>query len=516
MYLFKNAITSITRNKGRNVLIGIIIVVIAFASTITLAIKNTASNIIKEYQNANDIIGTISFNRESIMKDFKGGQDGIKENIEKFNEVEQITIDQINEYGDSKYLKGYYYMYATSLDSDTLTKATDTYEYEVEDRESSTNTTTSSFGDFPGGFGNFGTNIDRETITTITKRTEKFGINKALTGAFELDGYSSYDAMEDFQKGNKSVTDGQMITDFSEFECVINEELATLNNVKVDDTIKLKNSNTGKTYDFKVVGIYKESNDTDDTQSMYSKSVNTIIVGADLVKKLIEDDSSIVTNITPSFVLKGEKYIDKFSKELESKGLNESYTLSTNLDEIEGATKSIQNVGTFATTFLVITLIISSVVLLIINMINIRERKYEIGVFRTIGLSKIKLTTQFIIELAIVSLVGLMIGAGLGACASKSVGNYLLKSELEEIETSNNKQMSNFGSFDKNGGKPNINFNFNKGVQINQIDSINAVVNYVVLLELLGIGLFLTLISSLSSMISINRFSPLTILKERS
>ena len=51
---------------------------------------------------------------------------------------------------------------------------------------------------------------------------------------------------------------------------------------------------------------------------------------------------------------------------------------------------------------------------------------------------------------------------------------------------------------------------------ITAIDSIEAIVDYQVVLELLGIGLLLTLISSLVSMISIQRFSPLTILKERS
>ena len=47
-------------------------------------------------------------------------------------------------------------------------------------------------------------------------------------------------------------------------------------------------------------------------------------------------------------------------------------------------------------------------------------------------------------------------------------------------------------------------------------DSIDAVVDMKVLLELLGIGLSLVLVSSIASMVSIQRFSPLTILKERS
>lgn len=51
---------------------------------------------------------------------------------------------------------------------------------------------------------------------------------------------------------------------------------------------------------------------------------------------------------------------------------------------------------------------------------------------------------------------------------------------------------------------------------INNIDGIDAVVDFKVLVELLGIGLLLTVVSSASSMIVISRFSPLDILKERS
>ena len=49
MYIIKNAFVSISRNKGRNILIGIIITVIAYACTIALAIRNTANMTVEEY-----------------------------------------------------------------------------------------------------------------------------------------------------------------------------------------------------------------------------------------------------------------------------------------------------------------------------------------------------------------------------------------------------------------------------------------------------------------------------------
>ena len=526
MYILKNSLISILRNKGRNILIGLIILTIACASTVTLAIRNTANNIVKNYEEANDLVATISFDRTQLMEQFKGGEDAQKKNIETFNNIESFTIDNVKNYGESEYLKGYYYTYSTSLNSDTLSKATDSFEYEVEDTQTttSTNTTTtttpgnsgSGGGNRPGGMdmGSMGerhTMTEKNTTTVITKSKEIFESSRNLTGDFQLDGYSSYDAMTEFVEGTYKVTEGEMISDFSAYQCVISSELATLNEITVGSTITLKNPTTEKTYDFTVTGIYTDNNDNDESAKMYSQSANTIITGSGVIDLLVADDSTLVTNITPSFILNGEEDIEAFTTEVKEKGLNEYYTINTNLDELESATKSIENVKTFATTFLLITLIISSLVLFVINMINIRERKYEIGVFRTIGMSKLKLTLQFIVELLIVATISLIIGAIIGGYLAKPVGNMLLENEIETTQGEQQQISENFGK-----GDMKMEMNFNKRDEVQAIDSMEAVVDFTVVMQLLGIGILLTLMSSLASMISIQRFSPLTILKERS
>ena len=66
-------------------------------------------------------------------------------------------------------------------------------------------------------------------------------------------------------------------------------------------------------------------------------------------------------------------------------------------------------------------------------------------------------------------------------------------------------------------GQGRMNRLINSGVSnIEKVSKINAVVDFTVLSELMAIGIALTLISSLAATISISRFSPLTILKERS
>ena len=70
MYILKNAQISTTRNKGRNILIGIIIVVIACACTITLAINNTANDLISSYKKKYQKELSITFNRYKMKEKF--------------------------------------------------------------------------------------------------------------------------------------------------------------------------------------------------------------------------------------------------------------------------------------------------------------------------------------------------------------------------------------------------------------------------------------------------------------
>ena len=104
MFIFKNAWISITRNKGRNVLIGAIILVIACACTITLAINNTASDLINSYSSAYNKELTLAFDRESMMKDFDmRGEAGREQAKEKFENIATYTIDDVKSFAEAKH-----------------------------------------------------------------------------------------------------------------------------------------------------------------------------------------------------------------------------------------------------------------------------------------------------------------------------------------------------------------------------------------------------------------------------
>ena len=480
MYILKNAITSIRRNKGRNLLIGIIIVVIACATTVSLAIRNSSKSLISSYEAKYDVEATIGVNRENMKEQMKSGDSDSSSNQEKLREnfktQTNISVDDIKKYGDSDYVKDYYYQISVGVNASSLTKV------------SSTSNNNENKG--PGG-------------------KEQFKMESS--GDFTLVGYSSVSAMSDFISGKYTITSGKVSSDIESNTCVINSELATLNNIKVGDKITFVDPDNSKNkITLTVTCIFEEQSENSEGMDMFTSSANTIITNTTMVSKLTAKNTSMATRITPTFILKSKESIEKFTKEVEEKGLSEYLSVSTNLDQVESATSTISNVKTFATTFLIITLIIGGVVLFVINMINIRERKYEIGVLRTIGMKKKHLTLQFMSELLIVAFASLLIGAGIGSAISVPVSNSLLQNEI----SASSEQTQNIG---KNfGGDHGPDGHINGVVQVQAFDRVDAAVDLKVLSELFGIGILLTLISSSASILSIQKFSPLTILKERS
>ena len=489
MFILKNAYISIVRNRGRNILIGAIILVIACACTITLAINNTASDLINSYESAYDKELSITFNRENMKQNFDfSDKDSFENAKDAFETIETYSIDDIKSYAESDYIKSYYYTYSISLNGKSIEKA----EMEQESNSKRSHNMPNMVG----------------------------GLNSGSLD-FTLTGYSSLESMSEFIDGTytmNEIKDDAWDIAFDGNYCLINEELATYNNLSIGDKITLQDEDEN-IFEFEVIGIFKD-NDTNNGGmiSMFSSSANKIVTNASALTKISSDYEDIKGTLTPTFIIDSYDNKDKIQNEFYEKGLNENYIVETNEKVASSGLQSVENVKSFAFTFLIITLIIGGIVLIILNMINIRERKYEIGVYRTIGISKLKLTSQFVAELMMIAVVALILGAGIGATMSKSVSNLLLSNEIENTTTKKEDVKNNFGGFSGKGGMSGYRdvSNIGGGPNIQAYDSINAVVNIEVLGELLAIGLSLVLLSSLASMISIQRFSPLTILKERS
>lgn len=489
MYIVKNALIAIKRNKGRNILIGVILMVIACFLTVTLAIKNTSTSLIKSYEEASEVVASLTFNRENMMDRFNPeNEENFEDMKEEFDNIEPLSSEDIKSYADSKYVTSYYYTSSISIDSDMEATSND---FSFGGRENRNNNENMKEENIMGDF-------------TLMGYSNSKSLSEFITGTYTLSDYDT-DIWNKILDGNYAL---------------INSELATLNGISINDEITvIDTNNSDNTLTLTVVGIFKDNEENNENgMSLFSRSSNTIITNTKVLDTLVSNNNELQVNITPYFTLTSLDDKEAFASELSEKGLNENYQVTVNEDEITSATSLVSNVKTFANTFMIITFIIGGIVLFVLTSINIRERKYEIGVLRTIGMKKSKIAYQFMLELVVVALVSLLLGATIGASISKPVSNSLLESEINKSTENIESIKDNFGGDREN--RPNMdNFNLNEmsGIaNVQAIDKVDAVVDFKVIGELLGLSLVLILISSIASIMSIVRFRPLDILKERS
>ena len=177
-------------------------------------------------------------------------------------------------------------------------------------------------------------------------------------GDFTIKAYNSYDSMSEFISGENKMVESEVSEDFSLDNCIIHEELATVNDIEVGDKITLVDSNDDtNTYELTVTGIYQTNTEGQSGPfQMFSDSANTIITNQTVAKKILEQDENLKYTVSHTYILKDKNVVEKFETEVTKKGLSDDYQVTTNLDSIERETESISNLSSFANTFLIVIL----------------------------------------------------------------------------------------------------------------------------------------------------------------
>lgn len=550
MYIIKNAFKSITRNKARNILIGIVALVIAVSACVSLSIRQAAETAKASTLAGLSITAQISFDRSSAMSEMKkdmessdsgSGQQSTSETSKKkfdFSSLqgEELTLDDYMKYTEALTSKdSYYYTATTSLNASGDLEAYSSSDTSTADSTTTTQNSSSSQqsqmgmpnqgGDMAGGGKDF---------------------NFSAQGDFSLNGYSSYTAMMSLfgEDGTYSISSGEMFdTDSSNLKCIISDELAMYNDLSVGDTITLANPNYEKeTYTLTISGIYtnsasdegnnvfSRSDPANDIYMSYNALMTIIDKSASLDNKVTEDsgetDAKLTSRTNFTYVFANVENYNSFKDKVYDLGLSDKYTVtSTDLSTFESSLTPLETLSSMAGWFFLVVLLVGGIILIVLNIFNLRERKYEVGVLTAIGMKKHKVAIQFVCEVFAITFIAIIIGAAVGAAISVPVTNTLLANQIESSQNSNNTLNDKFG-FDKSNSNGGPSFGGGQAggqtaapgntQNVSYINSVSSATNIFVILELIGVGIFLTIISSLGAMITIMRYEPLKILSSRS
>jgi putative ABC transport system permease protein len=129
---------------------------------------------------------------------------------------------------------------------------------------------------------------------------------------------------------------------------------------------------------------------------------------------------------TMTYFLTHPDHTAAFLAEMQDKGLHEMFTLDYDLDAYYAVVDPVRDMSGIAVTFGIVILITGAVILIFLSVINIRERKYEVGVLRAIGMKKHQLARGMIYESLSLVTACTLIGLPFGALLSRPIARVLL------------------------------------------------------------------------------------------
>lgn len=413
--MFKRAWLSIKRKPSRSIILGLLFFAMSNLILSGIIIKS-AVNTSTEYAKSS-IESTVTLQadmsklRESMGSNMPSPDSDSSDSSSrpKFTRpsVKKSTADDVSE---SEYVKDYTYSISSSANANDLTA--------VETSSSKSG----GFGPMMGGGGPGGFGFDQNS------------------GDFPIYGVNSYAFISQVQDKTMSIKDGEYFDEDDTDSAIISVDLAETNNLSVGDTITLINTDTDAENTVKIIGTYDVSSN--------NFNANTIYMNVDTAAKFLSDEdyndgAYSVENVR--YTLTSGEVADAFISEVETKHPelaedNISATVDTSTyDQMVGP---IESVGGFATTILIIVVIASVIIITLIVTINVKDRRYEMGVLLSLGAKRITILGQIFCELILVSTIAFALSTVTSTFLAKAMGQGILDSQIASAQT---EKANNFG-----------------------------------------------------------------------
>ena len=246
-----------------------------------------------------------------------------------------------------------------------------------------------------------------------------------------------------FSSGVFTIKEGKNIEENDKNSIIVHEEFAKQNNLKLGDEVDLElldveKSGKIKSHKFKIIGSFSGKKqetytglssdfsenmvfvDYSTSQEILNKSENNKIANKILMYSGSAESTDLALNKLKELKIDESKYF----VEKDSKAFEES------LESVSGI-KHIIKIMTYS------IMLGGMVVLSLILILWLRERIYEIGIFLSIGTSKIQIIMQFIFELIFISIPSIISSLFLGNVLIKVIAGGLINSENSMISGGN-------------------------------------------------------------------------------
>ena len=545
MYIFTNALENLLRNKGRNILIMTIIFLIIATTVVALIINNTASVVIEDYKTRFSSQVSISPDMEKVRQEAVANASGGMVSMK----MPTIEPELLLSFAQSDTLQRSEAYASLSANSDSL-KAIDQSD---DDASSGDGGPSVGISGSSGPDGNVGFAI-------------RGGGNYRLYGGY----------WEEFNNGTRAlIDDGISALPDADNECLVSQDLAELNGISVGDTIKLQVQMStdigadvdmtgyadgdayqanGQSYTLSagpdgnffasrtvelalvVTGIYDDLNDAYDNENMPQMAAfnhrNEILTTLDTLLSVRASNENNI-NLIATYYLKSPDLLSDFEAYVRNAGLSDLFLVSTDAASYDRIVKPVVALKSITLTFMIVVLVLGAIILILLTLIAIRERKYEIGVLRAMGMKKGRVALGLWTELLVMTVLCLVLGLGVGALAAQPITDVLLTQQAQAASTADTGMPGGPGGPVTTSGPggasgsagpigvstigigPAMLSGSGAGAGEQPLAEMDIAIGLDTIAEIIGIALLLATLAGLVSTSRITRYEPIRILMER-
>lgn len=376
--MIKNAIAYITRKRNRTLIIFIILTIVLSCLYSCLTIMKSSNEIEKTlYESSNSSI--------SITK-----KDGKYFNVNQFKDIEKI-----------KEVKKIIIQY------DGLAKLKDAKVVSGEQR------------------------INREDLSDEFKNVV----------SFEATNNTKRNIL--FSSRVFTIKEGKNIEENDKNSIIVHEEFAKQNNLKLGDEVDLElldieESGKIKSHKFKIIGIFSGKKQETYTGLSSDFSENMVFVDYSTSQEILnKSENNKIANKILMYSGSAESTDLALNKLKELKIDESKYFVEKDSNAFEESLESVSGIKHMIKIMTYSIMLGGMVVLSLILILWLRERIYEIGIFLSIGTSKIHIIMQFIFELIFISIPSIISSLFLGNVLIKVIAGGFINSENSMISGGN-------------------------------------------------------------------------------
>lgn len=464
MYIIKNAWANLHRNASRNLIMILIMIALIGSGSIFIIINTSANKMIAQYKNQFGAEVVITRDDNLLTKD-----------PSQFMVPDKQLLDKLAE---SKLLKSVTKTMSSAVILDGIK--------------------TINEGNVPNGNGS----IVKDGSSGAPEETDTNYISpNAIVFATTNPSISN-----EFKEGLRKIVEGEMY--HNKNEAIISKKLAQANQITVGDILTVKVSSIDPhaqidaTLKIKITGLYDDFVKEEEAASLVA--LNTRANEIFLSYSSTEDSKVLADGLAQYdvyFTLRNPADLPILEKEFRTLGLPEYYQISMNDAMYHKIVGPVEGMADITKAFTIGIAVLGAMILIILSILSVRERKYEVGVLHAIGMKKHQVITGFLYESLFITAFALFIALGSAYFMAKPISSMVLNSQKNTVTEQSS-------------------FYVEKGLQVSEadvseIEQLPIDFSSEAIMQIMILSFLLAFMASVSSTIYITRYEPIKILSER-